>query len=783
VIRLGVRLALRGGRSGIVRVALIAIALAIGVVTLIVATWTVTAGVSRAQAFSGLPFGPLEGTMLELQGAAPGSGRPYVLWSSSDLAVPGARTIVAEAIAPSGPGAPHPPGLHRLPAPGTALVSPALRDVLARSGGTSLRRAIGARVVGTLPSQLLHDPRQLVVLRGYDLATLRRLDPGANSVQTFRTIQRPTARLAVLSVTALAVLLLLLPLLVFVVSAARLGARRREQRLAVMRLVGATPGQARSLVTVETTTAGVIGTVLGVLGALAVRGWLVRRGSYFGSELSTSPARLGLLALAVPVVATASAPLALRRVGLSPLGVEPRARRRALSAWRWWLFTLGWTSLALGGLLDAAGADTQLRAIALVVGVVGVGLGLIGAGAWLVQRVARAIVARAERPALLLAARRLADDPRAGFRPMAVFVVSVYAITLLLVTIPTGQRTSRSTNALEALRGAAYPDVSIRPTFMGSSVANLAGTPQRLAHVRGVRGTAAIQGFARAQDPFSLNEPLAYLPSFGRVVVADCSTFAATLHRSASGCTPGILVARGAHVRPGGALQLIPVYSGGSGVVPPALPPAPIELRVRGTLDLLDRSGLVALVPPSLAPPALSDPKQTSMVWVGTDGAGATGVAIRDALLQSELAVDAQSGESLVPRVIGFHGYRWLLYGVLAFVILLAACSLAVTVVDQIYDRRRSLATLRALGTPPSVLRQATMIEIAAPLGLATLLGALNGTLMGIIFVVADGNAVTVPWLDVVLVPALVAGAWVVVTAIAVTALGRAAPPVPLRTT
>jgi hypothetical protein len=75
------------------------------------------------------------------------------------------------------------------------------------------------------------------------------------------------------------------------------------------------------------------------------------------------------------------------------------------------------------------------------------------------------------------------------------------------------------------------------------------------------------------------------------------------------------------------------------------------------------------------------------------------------------------------------------------------------------------------------------MIEIAAPLGLATLLGALNGTLMGIIFVVADGNTVTVPWLDVVLVPALVAAAWVVVTAIAVTALGRAAPPVPLRTT
>ena len=52
----------------------------------------------------------------------------------------------------------------------------------------------------------------------------------------------------------------------------------------------------------------------------------------------------------------------------------------------------------------------------------------------------------------------------------------------------------------------------------------------------------------------------------------------------------------------------------------------------------------------------------------------------------------------------------------------------------------------------------------------------------GVIFVLANDNPVTVPWLDVILVPTLVVAAWLIVTAIGVTALGRAAPPVPLRT-
>jgi hypothetical protein len=45
-----------------------------------------------------------------------------------------------------------------------------------------------------------------------------------------------------------------------------------------------------------------------------------------------------------------------------------------------------------------------------------------------------------------------------------------------------------------------------------------------------------------------------------------------------------------------------------------------------------------------------------------------------------------------------------------------------------------------------------------------------------------NGNHVVIPWFEVFALPALVAAAWLIVTAIALAALGRAAPSVPLRT-
>ena len=46
-------------------------------------------------------------------------------------------------------------------------------------------------------------------------------------------------------------------------------------------------------------------------------------------------------------------------------------------------------------------------------------VGLVVAGPWLTMVGARLIARRASRPATLIAARRLADDPKAGFRAVS----------------------------------------------------------------------------------------------------------------------------------------------------------------------------------------------------------------------------------------------------------------------------------------------------------------------------------------------------------------------------
>ncbi|HYL50903.1 MAG TPA: hypothetical protein VEZ15_02950, partial [Acidimicrobiia bacterium] len=141
--RLAVRLALRGGRSGLVRVGLIAIALAAGSAMLIVGSWVLTAGVARndrVETRRGLPLASVDMLLHRAQGVplnSVTSGRPFVIWSKTSLSAPRARTITAFGIAPSGTDAPRPPGVRAIPKPGTALASPALRALVdSREGGS-----------------------------------------------------------------------------------------------------------------------------------------------------------------------------------------------------------------------------------------------------------------------------------------------------------------------------------------------------------------------------------------------------------------------------------------------------------------------------------------------------------------------------------------------------------------------------------------------------------------------------------------------------------------------
>src|SRR5581483_7721965 len=160
---------LRGaGRRGLARVALIVGGVAAGVALLLGAAAIIPAhDTEAARAY--------QRTNPALQRQA-GSHAPYLLWAPLPLGFGpeymAGRQLSIIRVAPGTRGAPLPLGADRIPAPGTMLVSPALRALLAGPGGDVYRLRFGARIVGTLGRPALHDAAELVAEVGVPRADL-----------------------------------------------------------------------------------------------------------------------------------------------------------------------------------------------------------------------------------------------------------------------------------------------------------------------------------------------------------------------------------------------------------------------------------------------------------------------------------------------------------------------------------------------------------------------------------------------------------------------------------
>ena len=244
----------------------------------------------------------------------------------------------------------------------------------------------------------------------------------------------------VLSVVAAA---LLFPVLVFIGAATRLSAARREQRFAAMRLVGATPRQISTIATVESSVATIAGTVVGfglfyaLRPAIATIPFSGER--FFTSDLSLSPANVLLVAIGIPAAAALTARIALRRVNVSPLGVTRRVTPRPPRAWRLipllagiaWLGYLAYFS----DIADSRNSTNQ--AYAYLLGVFLIMIGLIVAGPWLTMVGSRLTARHAKRPAGLIAARRLGDNPQTAFRAISGVVLAVFLASCAIGTITT----------------------------------------------------------------------------------------------------------------------------------------------------------------------------------------------------------------------------------------------------------------------------------------------------------------------------------------------------------
>ncbi|MGC4782662.1 FtsX-like permease family protein [Micromonospora zamorensis] len=650
MIRFGLRLAVAGGREALTRLLVIAAAVAVGSGLLL----TTLAGVNAVNA-------QLTRYASVYPNASTGGDADPLWWSTREDYFHG-KQIIRIDVAATGPDAPTPTGVPSTPGPGEYYASPALRKLLAAHPTDQLADRYPGRDIGTVGPAGLTSPNTLLVIRGGtpDEVAALPLARQLTTVGDTPALPETTVNL-ILSVIAGG---LLFPLLIFVGTATRLNAARREQRFAAMRLVGATPTQISVVAAVEATTAAVVGTAVGFGLFYAFRGPMAgipfTGMPFFPSDMSLGVLDTLLVALGVPAGAAVAAQVSLRRVRISPLGVTRRVTPRAPRAYRLIPMMLGVAVLFFAIGFRPPTSDGQ--AAVFLPGLLLIMAGLILAGPWLTMVGARVMARLANRPATLIAARRLADNPKAGFRAISGIMLALFVTSVAVGVITTivANRGPAPIGSTEAGQVSLYlpEDAPATPDSLFTD----------LRSITGVRSAFAVR---ENPDWMSASEP-------GLIA---CAEIPSAYGRCAEGATVAEV-----------ATGLIPFRESASSTR--VWPAASVPL---GELQQL---------------PVMS-------IVVDTDGSAATIERSRTAL---ETALPAFR---VAPNVPGdfesefantLRGWEQLANVIIIASLALGGCSLAVSVIGGLTERRRPFSLLRLSGAPVRVLRRVVALESAVPM-------------------------------------------------------------------
>jgi hypothetical protein len=677
VIWLAMRFALRGGRQAAVRLVLIASGVAIGVVLLL----------SAAAAYHGVQSqhtrsGWLATTTLNGE-TGPAQKRDAVLWRHTEDEFGGQLIQRVDAVA-TGPQAPTPPGIPALPGPGQFYASPALSALLADTSANQLAQRYPGHQIGIIGHAGLASPHVLVIVIGYDPAQLRD-QPGTISVRSLHVGQTHGSSTTFQQVAlGLGVAGLIFPILTLVAMATRMAAARREQRLAAMRLVGATIRQVALIGAAEAAVAALAGTVGGIALFYLLRPALasVRANgdSWFTGDLSLGPVTIVAVWVGVPVAAALAAITALRRAQLSPLGVVRRTTPAPPKRTRLVPLGFGLTILllfALAGRTYSRGASGSY-APTIVAGFVLTMAGLVIAGPWLTMAATRLLALKASGPATLIAARRLADNPAAAFRAVSGLILAVFAGTVFV----SGAATAASGTALGDDAGA-HTTAITRSLGAPLAPATAAALATRLRTDNGVRALTLVHAYP-GHDldgyPTGLVEcaELAHTSEIGK---CDTNVGAAVmpLYALDAGHTDA------ATTWPAPALPLNDINT---------LPVQAIVVGTDGTQAALERTRTTV---ESTASFELSAPSTVSQLSAAT---------LRDVTELQHLADLA-----------------------ILLSVIIAGCSLAVAVAGSLIERRQPFALLRLSGMSLAALRRVVVLEAAVPLVTLTVISGCSGLL------------------------------------------------------
>ncbi|MFG2044668.1 FtsX-like permease family protein [Dactylosporangium sp. NPDC048998] len=685
MIGFGLRLAVASGREALLRFVVIAVAVALGVGLLL----STAAGVRALEAQAG------RAGWIAAQPADAAPAADPLVWSRRWDFFDG-KSLDRVDVGLTGPHPPAVPGLPRVPAPGEYYVSPALHDLIASHPADELGARFPGREAGIIDDSALASPDSLIAVVGRPADEVAAI-AGARTVSSISTNAPPIPVAALDLVLSVLAGGLLFPVLIFISTATRLSAARREQRFAAMRLVGATPRQVSMLATVESSAAAVIGTAAGFALFPALRALMAQFPftgmRFFPEDLSPGWLAAVLIALGVPLGAALAARLAMRRVRISPLGVARQVTPAPPRAWRLIPLAAGLAELAY--FIGRRPPTSHGQVAAFLPGFLVVMAGLVFAGPWITMVGARLMARRARRLPTLVAARRLADNPQAAFRAISGVVLGLFVVSAAtgVITTIVDQRGVRESPLAAATMvqqfdrdGAQVP---------GALLDRLRGTP------------GATFALVLYQNPENtpMSPPnvapcaeLARLPQYGR-------------------CAPGAVVAQ----VPYDLVRLSPNREAGPDTVWPA---SPVTVEELAALPI-------------------------STLAVGLDGTPGARERVRTVL---QLAYpDGRVPPATENDYVGnqrtqLNQFQRLANVVMLFSLPIAGCSLAVSVAAGIVDRKRPFSLLRLTGVPLRMLRRVVALESAVPLLAVAVLAAVTGFAAAQLFLRAQmGYTLTPP--------------------------------------
>ncbi|MEV1114130.1 FtsX-like permease family protein [Actinosynnema sp. NPDC049800] len=750
-LALGVRLALGGGRTSWVRLALTGAGIGLGVAVLLAASSVTSVLTERAERQSAA--GPVYAE------AVSGDVLYMTFWNTDYRGV----AITGHFVRGTGPGAPVPPGTSRVPGDGEILVSPALADLLAAPDGELLRARFPQEVVGTIGQAGLVAPHDLKFYAG-DASVGA---DGENAITGFggEVTERELEPVLILLVMVGSVALLF-PVLVFVGITTRLAGAERDRRLAALRLVGAGAHRVRRIAAGEALLGAVVGLAVGAALFFTARQFVedvrLLGISVFVGDLTPWPPLAALIAVLVPVMAVVTSVVAMRRTVVEPLGVVRRTKpvRRVL----WWRVVP--IALGVAALLSQAGAfggeAVQGSDVIVIGGIILLLLGIPVLLPWVVERAVGRM--RGGAPSWQLAIRRLQLESGTAAR-----VVGGVAVVLA------------GGIALQSVMASAETRIVEQPTpeaDKGKMVVSLQDSPPEATEKIAVE--LARSAGVRQAHPMRSASLRSGADQYHMATIGSCEALRtqAVLPDCQDGDTfyvdPGSSHRSGYEKLVAGQRVSTRVDSEGNPVPGQEWTVPPFTVVQPPDDTGMYRAGL--LVTPSAARELPADPDDSSVLVQVDPDRPDIAEHVRNALAPlTWRAYTSYFGQvDVAERVKEFQSIRQALLAGSLVTLLLAGASLLVLALEQVRERRRPLAVLAASGVPRGALSRSLLWQNAVPLLLALVVAVSVGSGLAVLLLRIISQPILLDWSGIGVLSAAAALLVVVVTLLSLPSLRRA---------